>query len=342
MLLKTAWSTLALLLYKRQSQWAVPTSLGVCLTDRCNIKCTYCMRETFKPPSGELDLDDIQVMLRNAPTVTGVCIMGLCEPYCNPNTSRIIKWLKDEGHYSISFTTNCTIPFTPVKLDALRRVDDMAVSIDSADPVVFRELRGTSLDTVMTHLTDIIRYKRVLKLTATDSPPIHINAVITQRNWSGIPDLIKMFEPYANDLTYLMLDPCTRPDYSKADVFTSTEKPSNFDDFKHLAKLSPLKVIGFDYMFQPSSEWSTCSMSWLGPFVQPNGDVYPCYGYRTVVGNIYRESLLHAWNSPLIREFRRSLQTPYPPLVQCRFCNFARPKWQVGGAYNKLHEDQDK
>lgn len=339
--LRLLYSLMGITLYKMRSQWAIPTSLGICLTDKCNIKCTYCMRETFKPPKGELDLESIIALLSNSRTISGVCIMGLCEPYCNPHTDQILKWLKDVGRYSISFTTNCTIPFTPARLDALRRVDDMAVSIDSADPVVFNTMRGANLDTVMTHLTDIIRYKRVLKLTAFDSPPIHINAVITQHNWSGIPDLIKMFEPYANDLTYLMLDPCTRPDYSKSDVFILSEKPDNFDEFKQLAKASPLKIIGFDYMFRPSTEWSTCSMTWFGPFVQPNGDVYPCYGYKTVVGNLYRESLLHAWNSPLMREFRRSLQTSYPPLAQCHFCNFARSKWQLGGSYYNKTEDQE-
>lgn len=300
------------------------------------------MRETFKPPKGEVDLESIQVMLRNAPTVTGVCIMGLCEPYCNPDVSNILKWLKHEGGYSISFTTNCTIPFTSVKLGALRCVDDMAVSIDSADPVVFRELRGADLHKVMTNLTDIIRYKRVLNLKANDSPPIHINAVISKRNWSGIPDLIKMFEPYANDITYMILDPCTRPDYSTEDTFIITEKPSSFDEYKQLAKRSPLKIMGFDWMFKKSTHWSGCHLTWLGPFVHPNGDVYPCYGYEYIVGNIFDKPLLSVWNSPLMREFRRSLATDHPPLKQCHFCNFARQAAQPGGVYNFQHEDQDK
>jgi radical SAM protein with 4Fe4S-binding SPASM domain len=339
--IRTLWGMIGILLYKTRSQYAIPNSLGVCLTDKCNIKCSYCMRETFSPPVGEITLDSMREMLKNSPSISGVCVMGLCEPYCNPNTTNIIKWLKDEGHYSISLTTNGTIPFTPARLDALRRIDDFCISIDTADPDVFRSLRGADLSRVMMHLKDIINYKRLLKLKATDPPPIHINAVMTKQNWDGVPDLIKMLEPYANDLTYLMIDPCTRPDYSKADTFILTEKPSTFESYRQLAKDSPLKVMGFDWMFKKSTEWGGCSMSWLGPFVQPNGDIYPCYAYKYVVGNIFKESLLHAWNSPLMREFRRSLSTYHPPLQQCHFCNFARSGWQFRGGYYTKMEDQE-
>lgn len=335
------WSVFGVMLYKTGGKYAIPTSLGVALTDKCNLPCRYCMRKTFKPEPATMTLANLRRILSKAPYVTGVCIMGLCEPYLNNETSDIIRWLKDKGGYSISLTTNLTIPFNYDMLDALRRVDDMAVSIDCADPDVFHTLRGTSLDHVMKNFHTLIEFKRRYGLTAEDKPPIHVNAVMTPLNWPDVPNLIKMFEPYANDLTYLMIDPCTRPDFSTEDTFVISEKPDSFDEFKHIAKQSPLKVIGFDWMFKKSTNWSTCSMSWLGPFIQANGDVYPCYGYTYVVGNVYKKSLLRIWNSPLMREFRHRLATNYPPLQQCHFCNFARPKWQVGGVYNKLHEDQD-
>lgn len=288
-----------------------------------------------------MTLEKLKGILSRSPSISGVCIMGLCEPYLNPECSDILRWLKDKGKYTISFTTNLTIKFTEDMMDALTRVDDMAVSIDSVNPEIFKVLRGANLNSIFTNFIRLIYWKGRRGLGALDRPPIHVNAVITPLNWLGLPDLIRGLEPYADDLTYLMIDPCSRPDYSKESPFVMTRKPENFEQFKTIAKQSRLQVMGFDWMFKRSTEWSKCSLSWLGPFIQANGDVYPCYGYDYVVGNVFKESLLKIWNNPLARSWRRALGTNDPPLSQCHFCNFARPKWQPGGAYNTKMEDQE-
>jgi MoaA/NifB/PqqE/SkfB family radical SAM enzyme len=150
------WGKYADYLYKKQSLHAVPTQLGLCVTHLCNIQCPYCMRETFKPPMGTLTLPKIKNLLKKMPYINGVCIMGLCEPFLNRETPDIIRWLKDEGKYSLSFTTNCTIDLDENKLDGLLRVDDVALSIDTADPETFRILRGgANLDRCMRNVKRI-------------------------------------------------------------------------------------------------------------------------------------------------------------------------------------------
>jgi len=86
-------------------------------------------------------------------------------------------------------------------------------------------------------------------------------------------------------------------------------------------------------MLVPSYNWKACPMTWGNLWVEPNGDIYNCYGFDYVVGNVFRDSPLLAFNSKKQREFRKKLLTVNPPLRQCHSCNFAREGWQIHGGY---------
>lgn len=334
---------MATLLYKTHCDFAIPTNLGVAVTSQCNISCKYCMRQEFKPTGGHLTLERLKRVLKGMPYVSGVCIMGLCEPYLNPELPEMLRWLKGQG-YSISLTTNGTIEIKDI--EALTCVDDFVFSIDTNNPETFRYLRGgAELDDVMCNLDRVIAWKREHSLTAVDNPPIHINAVITQQNIDDILGLLGMLNEYADDLTYVMIDPISREDYQHWErplALTGSEYIAKFADiqetintFKTVGKINPnMKIVGFDWMLQPSHDWIDCSLSWTGPFIESNGDVYFCYDYRRVLGNVFKDGLLKIWNNKIARDFRHQLKTDTPPLKQCRSCNFARKKWQPGGDYD--------
>lgn len=337
------WTVLSNYLYNHHNQRAIPTQLGIALTHLCNIRCPYCMREKFKPPKGPMTLERIQAIMNRMPYIRGVCIMGLCEPFLNPETSSILRWLKDMGGYSLSFTTNGMVPLTDDMLDALLRVDDFVFSIDTSDPETFHFLRGgADLNRVMENLKRLIEYKHERGLSKLDNPPIHINSVVTSRNFNQIPGLIRMLEPYADDLKYLMIDPVTRPDYQDFEeplMLQRNEFDKYIDEYRKVARSSPLKVLGFDYMLEPSANWGNCFLAWQSMFIEPNGDAYFCYNYEYVLGNVFEQDPLKIWNGPKARDFRKELLSADPPLKQCRSCNFARGGWQPHGIYYQTWED---
>lgn len=289
-----------------------------------------------------MTLKRVHKLLSWMPYISGVCIMGLCEPLMNPEAPEIIHWLK--GHnYAVSLTTNGMVHLSKKLLDATIRVDDLVFSIDTADPGTFSYLRrGADLETVMGNMLRLLQYKRMMGLGRFDKPPVHINAVITSLNLHQIPDLIRMLEPHAGELTYLMVDPISRPDYQRFEeplMLKQEMLHDSIDKYRKIAKESPLQIIGFDYMLQRSHEWGNCHLSWTAPFIQPNGDVYFCYDYKRVLGNVFQSDLLRIWNGSLARKFRNELRSDLPPVLQCHFCNFARSGWQSGGVYNRTKED---
>lgn len=334
---RTVWKGIGYILHRFHSSYAVPTALGLCLTHLCNINCVYCMRTTFKPKEGPMTLQRVKELLARMPYVSTVTVQGLCEPFMNPECPEIIEWLKSEG-YHISFTTNGMVPLTGKRLDCLRCVDDFVISIDTSDPETFHYLRGgANLSTVMENFKRVIEMKHTLGLGKHDNPPMHINAVITSKNFHQMPRLIKMLEPYADDITYLMVDPVSRPDYSKFEDPLAMVHDEGFEKelvkLREIVKQSKLPVVGLDYMLTPSYGWRDCPLSWLNIWVEPNGDIYNCYGFDYVMGNAFKDNPLFAHNSGKARDFRKSLMTDNPPLLQCRSCNFARPGWQLHGGY---------
>jgi len=259
----------------------------------------------------------------------------------HPELKEMLKWLK-ENNYSISLTTNGTITIDEDMFQALMNVDDFVISIDTTNPKTFRYLRGgAKFEKVWNNFKFVIQMKKDYGLGRHDNPPMHINAVITKDNITQMEDLIKAFEPYYNDITYLMVDPVSRPDYSKDYPLAVESRALGkfIEKFKIVAGKSPVQIMGLDYMLDNSIDWGTCPLSWQSPFIEPNGDVYFCYGYDYVVGNIFKEDLFKIWNSKKARDFRKKLKTSKPPLEQCNYCNFARKGWQGKGAYNENPDD---
>lgn len=330
------WRGIGYVLHRIRSPFAVPTALGLCLTHLCNIKCVYCMRQTFTPKAGNMSLENIKYLLKKMPYISTITIQGLCEPYLNPEAPAIIFWLKQEG-YHISYTTNGTIPLTGERLRCLRCVDDFVISMDTSNPETFTFLRGgAQLNVVMRNLQRVVEMKRNLGLSKHDNPPMHINAVITALNFNQIKDFIAMLEPFEDQITYLMVDPVSRPDYSKFDPL-ALKHDKQFEvwikDLREYVAKSKIHVVGLDYMLEPSFNWRDCPIAPMNLWVEPNGDIYYCYGFEYVIGNVFTENPLIAFNSKKARSFREKLLTANPPLQQCHSCNFARPGWQLHGGY---------
>ncbi len=130
---------------------AVPTprglSLRISVTDRCQLRCRYCMPPEGIPLCGReaiLTYEDIValvVCLRDEFGLAKVRITG-GEPLVRPGIERLIGRLTDLGIPDLALTTNGLrlAELAPVlKQAGLRRVN---VSLDSLSPETFRRLTG--------------------------------------------------------------------------------------------------------------------------------------------------------------------------------------------------------
>ena len=151
----------------------VHNNLRISVTDRCNIRCVYCMPETveFLPRQSLLSFEEIERAVRVATTL-GIDKIRLTggEPLVRRGLPTLVEKLAAiPGVKDIGLTTNGILlaPMARALWDAgLRRIN---VSLDTMDPARFQELtRRTGFEEVL---------EGILAARAAGFDPVKINAV---------------------------------------------------------------------------------------------------------------------------------------------------------------------
>jgi cyclic pyranopterin phosphate synthase len=151
----------------------VHNNLRVSVTDRCNIRCTYCMPETvrFLPRAELLSFEEIERVVRVAATL-GIDKVRLTggEPLVRRDLPKLVERLAAvPGIRDVGLTTNGILlaPMARALREAgLKRIN---VSLDTMDPARFRELtRRDGWEQVI---------EGILAAKAAGFDPVKLNAI---------------------------------------------------------------------------------------------------------------------------------------------------------------------
>jgi cyclic pyranopterin phosphate synthase len=151
----------------------VHNNLRISVTDRCNIRCVYCMPEAvqFLPRQSLLCFEEIERFVRVAATL-GINKIRLTggEPLVRRDLPRLVaKLAAIDGIQDIGLTTNGILlaPMAQALWNAgLRRIN---VSLDTMDPAKFQELtRRTGFEQVI---------EGIVAAKAAGFDPVKVNAV---------------------------------------------------------------------------------------------------------------------------------------------------------------------
>jgi cyclic pyranopterin phosphate synthase len=177
--------------------------LRISLTDKCNMRCVYCMSEdmVFQPNEQLMTTAEIRrlVHLFARLGVNKIRLTG-GEPTVHPELLTIVRDIRAAGITRISMTTNglrLTDLAAPLKAAGLERVN---VSIDTLDPERFHHVtRWGHLDKVL---------DGVYAAEAAGLTPIKINAVIARGfNEQDVPDLARLTLAYPWQVRFIEMMP---------------------------------------------------------------------------------------------------------------------------------------
>jgi len=177
--------------------------LRISLTDKCNLRCVYCMPEemTFQPNADLMSAEECLRLVRLFAEL-GIDKIRLTggEPTVHPDLVRIVQGIHDLGIDAVSMTTNglrLAELARPLKAAGLERVN---ISVDTLDPDKFKRItRWGRLDQVM---------DGIYAAEAADLTPLKINAVIARGyNDDDVADLAALTLTHRWQVRYIEMMP---------------------------------------------------------------------------------------------------------------------------------------
>src|SRR5215467_6066892 len=150
-----------------------PVCLYLETTNRCNLPCTTCPR-TFEElePAANMSFELFCSIVDQYPAIARVVLHGVGEPLMVPNLPRMIRYLKERGTY-VLFNTNGTLLNERRGRDLIASgLDEVRVSLDAAEPVAFKAVRGKdAFDRIVKNVRE---FRALQKSLAAQTPRVSL------------------------------------------------------------------------------------------------------------------------------------------------------------------------
>ena len=212
--------------------------LRVSVTDRCNLRCLYCMPPEGVVPSEHKDILTYEEIVRIVEIGAGLGVKKVRltggEPLARKNITFLISSLKKiRGIKDLSMTTNGTLLEKYAREIAEAGLDRVNVSIDSFIPDRYSKItRGGSLDAVLRGLSAAER---------AGLHPIKINMVpIRGVNEDEVRDFARLTMDSDFHVRFIEFMPSGRNDYWSPERYITTDEIRR--TIETIAPLTPVHV----------------------------------------------------------------------------------------------------
>lgn len=227
----------------------VHRSLRISVTDRCNIRCQYCMPEvaSFLPSGQLLSFDEITQFVRAVATLgmTDVRITG-GEPLMRPRLAELLRQLCQTGQVGdLALTTNGMLlaeQLDDLVAAGLRRVN---ISLDTLNEAVFRRLsRRSGIEQVLAGIDAATRQPRL---------QVRLNAMIMRDvNFDEVLDLVEFARQRSLPIRFIEFMPLdAERAWNRSQMVGGDEMRNRLS-----ARFGPLRPLERDDSSQPSTDYA--------------------------------------------------------------------------------------
>lgn len=314
----------------REKLWSYPRYIQLEPTNRCNQKCIMCPRNEpdFDVPFGDMPFDDYLKILEQIPFITNMQLNGLGEPLLHP---RIFDMFREASRRGIKTSINSNVALIDSIEKAKRLVnsglDILKVSMDTADPKVYRNIRQSDTFNQVVKAIKLIVKARGNK----HNPQIWFNSIIMKNNYKDLGEILKMGKKLGIDLVrFKPINAFWVGENSKLTIEAESLKKEIRkaikigEDLKINNNLKELlKRLEKNIYLRPK-ENIPCYSPWTELYIQYYGGVRLCcefYDKDYDIGNMLKENFKKIWNGKKMRHIRKEFKKGNTYFPACKDCN---------------------
>jgi MoaA/NifB/PqqE/SkfB family radical SAM enzyme len=318
---------------------ALPRSLYLETTNRCDSKCQTCIRTftTLEQPA-DLTLERVRMIVEQFPALDRVVLHGIGEPLLNPQIFDIVAHLKTRVP-AVLFNSDA-IGLTRAR--AVRLVesglDEYRVSMDAATAATFRKLRGVDcFERVTANVARLVALQREM---GRRTPRVSLWFTASRANVEELPAFVQLAadlgvpEVYVQRLVFNGLGLATDAnalhgrlrDREQA-LLADAEAIATRHGIAMRASGLTTPLASLHGGGDQARHWAGCQRPWTLAYVTANGNVLPCCispwvarDYRALIlGNAITERFEAIWDGERYQRFRTDFESDTPP-DPCRGC----------------------
>ena len=281
-----------------------PFEINIHITDRCNLKCTYCYSNFYKRKTKDISKEAIFKIVDDflALGVIEVSLIG-GEPFLHPDFYEIVKYVKSKGLFCSAVTNGY---FVDDMIEAVKMLDMVCISLDGPQEI-----------------NDITRgrgsYEKVIEAIKTlkrNNVNTSIRATLQKHNVSYLNEIVAIAEKYDIVLNFGLLFPQSSDDGEKKVISDDTPPDEAYrnvlEQIISLKKKKPHRFFNSITNFKNAVNWpASYSKFFLYEHELVNYRNYKpikCYGGRAFAtidtdGRLYPcTNLIGYYNAPNIFE----------------------------------------
>ena len=163
--IRNRWRLLSAYLARRAEVAALPISLIIENTAKCNLKCPMCPREFGYYPPEDFDFDLFKHIIDHVRHQTELVFpWGGGEPLMNPDLFKMIRYCKDADIFTV-VSTNATLLNEARSIRLLESgLDHLIIAFDGTTPEVYEKYRkGARFEKVRANILRFLEIKRQWK-----------------------------------------------------------------------------------------------------------------------------------------------------------------------------------
>lgn len=318
---------------------ALPRSLYLETTNRCDSKCQTCIRTfaTLEPPA-DLTLERVRAIAAQFPTLERVVLHGIGEPLLNREIFDIVAYLKPRAA-SVLFNSDA-ISLTAARAARLidSGLDEYRVSMDAGTRATYRRIRGVDqFDRVVANVGRLVALARARERA---TPRVSLWFTASRANLEELPAFVALAaalgvgEVYVQRLVFNGLGLATEANALHGQLLErehalllESETLARTHGIAMRASGLTTPLASLAGTAEAGRPWAGCQRPWTLAYVTANGNVLPCcispwvardYG-ALVLGNAFRDPFGAIWNGHRYQAFRAQFESDTPP-DPCRGC----------------------